>query len=155
MYPTTLSNLKHLLITSVKGKQGCSSAGKAGRLVIRRSLVQIPVLDCMLKCPWARYWTPPCDELETHPRPETRLGLAPAATPHNPMERDKRFRQWHDVTWHDTSHWQDGGEWRKQRELSKNVLFSKLCTQTMFSVVVFMCRDPGDTTSKVSAFLLF
>ena len=26
------------------------------------------------------------------PRPETRLGLAPAATPRNPMERDKRLR---------------------------------------------------------------
>ena len=25
-----------------------------------------------------------------------------------------------------------------------------LCTQTMFSVLVFMCRDPGDATSKVS-----
>ena len=25
-----------------------------------------------------------------------------------------------------------------------------LCTQTMFSMLVFMCRGPGDTTSKVS-----
>ena len=25
-----------------------------------------------------------------------------------------------------------------------------LCTQTMFSVLMFMCRDPRDTTSKVS-----
>ena len=25
-----------------------------------------------------------------------------------------------------------------------------LCTQTMFSMLQFMCRDPGDTTSKVS-----
>ena len=30
--------------------------------------------------------------------PETRLGLAPAATPRDPMERDKRFGQWHDMT---------------------------------------------------------
>ena len=32
---------------------------------------------------------------------------------------------------------------------SKNLLVT-LCTQIMFSVLVFMCRDPGDTTSKVS-----
>ena len=35
------------------------------------------------------------------PRPETKQGLAPAATPHDPMERDKRLRimTWHDMTW--------------------------------------------------------
>ena len=34
------------------------------------------------------------------PRPETRLGLAPAATPCSPMERDKWLRTmtWHDIT---------------------------------------------------------
>ena len=34
----------------------CSSGGRAGRLVIGRSLVLIPAsLGCMLKCPRARY----------------------------------------------------------------------------------------------------
>ena len=35
------------------------------------------------------------------PRPETKLGLAPAATPRDPMERDKRLRTmtWHKGTW--------------------------------------------------------
>ena len=32
---------------------------------------------------------------------------------------------------------------------AKNFILVTLCTQTMFSVLVFMCRDPGDTTSKV------
>ena len=32
----------------------------------------------------------------------------------------------------------------------KTFFLVTLCTQTMFSVLVFMCRDPGDATSKVS-----
>ena len=35
----------------------CSSGGRVGCLVIRRSLVWILALpSCMSKCPWARYW---------------------------------------------------------------------------------------------------
>ena len=91
---------------------GCSSAGRAGRLVIGRSLVQIlapgraelyvkvslsKILNPMLlisEGPVMRCWLVqgvPC------PRPEIRLGLAPAATPCHPMERDERLRT---VTWH-------------------------------------------------------
>ena len=33
---------------------------------------------------------------------------------------------------------------------SKTFFLVTLCTQTMLSVLVFMCRDPGDATSKVS-----
>ena len=33
---------------------------------------------------------------------------------------------------------------------SKSFFLVTLCTQTMLSVLVFMCRDPGDATSKVS-----
>ena len=33
---------------------------------------------------------------------------------------------------------------------SKTLFLVTLCTQTMLSVLVFMCRDPGDATSKVS-----
>ena len=43
---------------------GCSSVGRAGCLVIRRSLVQIPApraeLSCMLKWSWGKYWIPNC-----------------------------------------------------------------------------------------------
>ena len=91
---------------------GCSSAGRAGRLVIERSLVQIPapgraalhvevslskILNPTLlisKGPvmnWRLVQGVPC------PRHETRLGLAPAAKPRDPMERDKLFGQWHDI----------------------------------------------------------
>ena len=94
---------------------GCSSAGRAGQLVIGRSLVQIPALgraELHVEVSLSKILNPtlltsegpamnwrliqgvPC------PCPETRLGLAPAATPRNPMERDKRFRQWHDMTYH-------------------------------------------------------
>ena len=76
---------------------GCSSVGRAGRLVIGRSLVQIPapgrvelhvevslseILNPTLLTSegpvmsWRLIQGVPC------PRPETRLGLAPAATPH-------------------------------------------------------------------------
>ena len=60
---------------------GCSSAGRAGRLVIGRLLVQIPALATL---------------------PETRLGLSPAATPREPLKRDKRLLTMtcHDMTWH-------------------------------------------------------
>ena len=58
---------------------GCSSAGRAGRLVIERSLVQIPAQGKA--------------ELATYPGSTLpSLGLAPAATPRDPMERDKRLR---------------------------------------------------------------
>ena len=46
--------------------------------------------------------------------------------------------------------------WWLAEQATANVRCSKtffsvtLCTQTMFSVLVFMCRDPGDATSKVS-----
>ena len=33
---------------------------------------------------------------------------------------------------------------------SETFFLVTLCTQTMLSVLVFMCRDPGDATSKVS-----
>ena len=58
---------------------GCSSAGRAGRLVIGRLLVQIPALATL---------------------PETRLGLSPAATPREPLKRDKRLLTMtcHDMT---------------------------------------------------------
>ena len=40
---------------------GWSSVGRAGRLVIGRSLILIPAeLSCMSKCPWAKYWPPNC-----------------------------------------------------------------------------------------------
>ena len=47
------------------------------------------------------------------------------------------------------------GRWRAE-QATANVSCSKtfslvtLCTQTLFSLLVFMCRDPGDATSKVS-----
>ena len=38
---------------------GCGPMGRVGHLVIGRSPVRIPAPPtCMLKCPWARYWTP-------------------------------------------------------------------------------------------------
>ena len=47
--------------------------------------------------------------------------------------------------------------WRRRAEqatanvsCSKSFFLVTLCTQTMFSMLVFMCRDPGDATSKVS-----
>ena len=80
--------------------------GRAGRLVIGRSLVQIPALgraELHVEVSLSEIMNPtllisegpvmswrivqgvPC------PCPETRLGLAPAATPRDPLERDKRL----------------------------------------------------------------
>ena len=94
---------------------GCSSAGRAGRLMIERSLVQIPaqgkaelhvevslskILNPTLlisegpAMSWRLVQGVPC------PCPETRRdGIAPAATPRDHMERDKRLRT---MTWHDS-----------------------------------------------------
>ena len=65
--------------------------------VIGRSLVQIPApgrAELHVEVSLSEILNPtllvqgvPC------PCPETRLGLAPAATPRDPMERDKRFGQ--------------------------------------------------------------
>ena len=45
-------------------------------------------------------------------------------------------------------------QWECYRQISDSIkiaiIFSKQCTQTMFSMLVFVCRDPGDTMSKVS-----
>ena len=86
---------------------GCSSVGRAGPLVIGRLLVQTLALSkaelhvevflsktlnptlLISKGPvmnWRLVQGVPC------PRHETRLGLAPAATSRDPMERDKRLR---------------------------------------------------------------
>ena len=84
---------------------GCRSASRAGWLVNRRSLVQIPAPGCMLKCPWARYWTPCCSSMRAlcwagdlsreYPALALRQGSA------TQLERDKRLRTmtWHDMKW--------------------------------------------------------
>ena len=80
-------------------------AGRAGLLVIGRSLVQISALgraelSCMSKWPWARYWTPNCSWCavgtlralrwagnlsRVYPAlTQRQLGLAPATTPATP-----------------------------------------------------------------------
>ena len=61
---------------------------------------------------------------------------------------------------HVTSHYEinttrlAGRRWVEQAiakvSCSKTFFLVILCTQTVFSMLVFMCRDPGDTTSKVS-----
>ena len=56
------------------------------------------------------------------PRPETRLGLAPA--PRDPMERDKRLRI---MTWHDMTH--------------KYVMFTKSLLRNTFCDVFFLTEE--------------
>ena len=88
-------------------------AQRAGWLVIRRSLVQIPApgrAELHVKVSLSKILNPTLLISEgpavswrliqgvPSPRPETRLGLAATATPRDPMERDKRFGQWHDMT---------------------------------------------------------
>ena len=91
---------------------------RAGRLVIKRSLVQIPApgkAGLHVEVSLSKILNPTLLISEgpamswrliqgvPYPRPETRLGLAPAATSRNPVERDKRLRI---MTWHDIcSYW--------------------------------------------------
>ena len=114
----------------VDASANLEEASRAGRLVIGRSLVKIPttgkaelhgevslseILNPTLlinEGPAMSWWLVqgvPC------PRPETRLGLVPAATPRDPMERVKWLRTmtWHDMTWHDRSApWTNTSQWR-------------------------------------------
>ena len=72
---------KNNMSTDIK-RGGCSSAGRAGRVVIGRSLVQIPALgraELHVEVSLSEILNPTLlmSEGAPCPRPETRLGLAP------------------------------------------------------------------------------
>ena len=100
----TNSRLEESVVTFTVG---CSSAGRTGRLVIQRSLVQIPAprLGCMLKCLWARYiahQSATCDELATWEYPALALRQSwdwlQQQHPVTPWKWISGYGQWHDVT---------------------------------------------------------
>ena len=89
------------------------AAGRAGRLVIRRSLVQISVPGSaeVSKCPWARYWTPHCslaralrwagDLSREHPALALRQGWDWLQQQH-PATPWKGISGDNDMTWHES-----------------------------------------------------